>query len=207
MIDSILVAGTGFEPVTFGLWARRAAKLLHPAIDTTNIWNISLNSASVTPRDAIIAVIFLACQTISSYLLHFFYFIQLNLFYLTKNLLILLIKLTGSSNWAPSDNIAWSNITDVYSSKSSVPWNVSSFSINLCFGFISRIGLFSGVVCPAALRILSRFPEISFSPTTRQAGESVSLCVTLTSLTLFPRENFILSINILDFSSIFLFFP
>ena len=26
-----LVAGTGFEPVTFGLWARRASRLLHPA--------------------------------------------------------------------------------------------------------------------------------------------------------------------------------
>ena len=27
-----LVAGEGFEPTTFGLWARRATKLLHPAI-------------------------------------------------------------------------------------------------------------------------------------------------------------------------------
>jgi hypothetical protein len=27
-----LVAGTGFEPATFGLWARRATELLHPAI-------------------------------------------------------------------------------------------------------------------------------------------------------------------------------
>ena len=26
------VAGTGFEPMTFGLWARRASRLLHPAI-------------------------------------------------------------------------------------------------------------------------------------------------------------------------------
>ena len=26
-----LVAGTGFEPVTFGLWARRATWLLYPA--------------------------------------------------------------------------------------------------------------------------------------------------------------------------------
>ena len=26
------VAGTGFEPVTFGLWARRASRLLHPAL-------------------------------------------------------------------------------------------------------------------------------------------------------------------------------
>ncbi len=30
--DFTLVAGTGFEPVTFGLWARRATKLLHPAV-------------------------------------------------------------------------------------------------------------------------------------------------------------------------------
>ena len=27
-----LVAGAGFEPTTFGLWARRATRLLHPAI-------------------------------------------------------------------------------------------------------------------------------------------------------------------------------
>ena len=27
-----LVAGIGFEPMTFGLWARRATELLHPAI-------------------------------------------------------------------------------------------------------------------------------------------------------------------------------
>ena len=27
----ILVAGIGFEPMTFGLWARRASRLLHPA--------------------------------------------------------------------------------------------------------------------------------------------------------------------------------
>ena len=26
------IAGIGFEPMTFGLWARRAARLLHPAI-------------------------------------------------------------------------------------------------------------------------------------------------------------------------------
>ena len=26
------IAGTGFEPMTFGLWARRASRLLHPAI-------------------------------------------------------------------------------------------------------------------------------------------------------------------------------
>ena len=27
-----MVAGVGFEPTTFGLWARRASRLLHPAI-------------------------------------------------------------------------------------------------------------------------------------------------------------------------------
>ena len=26
------IAGTGFEPMTFGLWARRASRLLHPAL-------------------------------------------------------------------------------------------------------------------------------------------------------------------------------
>ena len=30
-----LVAGIGFEPMTFGLWARRAARLLHPAPETS----------------------------------------------------------------------------------------------------------------------------------------------------------------------------
>ena len=29
---NVWVAGTGFEPVTFGLWARRASRLLHPAL-------------------------------------------------------------------------------------------------------------------------------------------------------------------------------
>ena len=30
------VAGTGFEPMTFGLWARRASRLLHPALYKLN---------------------------------------------------------------------------------------------------------------------------------------------------------------------------
>ena len=30
--ETILVAGEGFEPSTFGLWAQRATELLHPAI-------------------------------------------------------------------------------------------------------------------------------------------------------------------------------
>ena len=32
--ETKLVAGEGFEPTTFGLWAQRATKLLHPAIYT-----------------------------------------------------------------------------------------------------------------------------------------------------------------------------
>ena len=28
-----MVAGAGFEPTTFGLWARRATRLLHPAMN------------------------------------------------------------------------------------------------------------------------------------------------------------------------------
>ena len=38
-----LVAGAGFEPTTFGLWARRATRLLHPAStlqNHTKIWII-----------------------------------------------------------------------------------------------------------------------------------------------------------------------
>ena len=31
-LNNLLVAGTGFEPATFGLWARRATELLHPAM-------------------------------------------------------------------------------------------------------------------------------------------------------------------------------
>ena len=30
--SSEMVAGAGFEPTTFGLWARRATRLLHPAL-------------------------------------------------------------------------------------------------------------------------------------------------------------------------------
>ena len=38
-----LVAGAGFEPTTFGLWARRAARLLHPAISSA-VHNIEKKS-------------------------------------------------------------------------------------------------------------------------------------------------------------------
>ena len=31
-IFTVQIAGAGFEPTTFGLWARRASRLLHPAI-------------------------------------------------------------------------------------------------------------------------------------------------------------------------------
>ena len=37
----LLVAGAGFEPTTFGLWARRATELLHPAV-TKCIKQVSL---------------------------------------------------------------------------------------------------------------------------------------------------------------------
>ena len=33
------IAGTGFEPMTFGLWARRASRLLHPAIFNYAPWS------------------------------------------------------------------------------------------------------------------------------------------------------------------------
>ena len=36
-INKNLVAGIGFEPMTFGLWARRASRLLHPAILCFNV--------------------------------------------------------------------------------------------------------------------------------------------------------------------------
>ena len=32
-----MVAGAGFEPATFGLWARRASELLHPATNNLKI--------------------------------------------------------------------------------------------------------------------------------------------------------------------------
>ena len=32
------IAGIGFEPMTFGLWARRASRLLHPAISYFCTW-------------------------------------------------------------------------------------------------------------------------------------------------------------------------
>ena len=32
------IAGVGFEPTTFGLWARRASRLLHPAISYFCTW-------------------------------------------------------------------------------------------------------------------------------------------------------------------------
>ena len=53
----LLVAGTGFEPVTFGLWARRAARLLHPASAST----------LVPSRGETIASLGLKCQQDSGY--------------------------------------------------------------------------------------------------------------------------------------------
>ena len=40
---NLLVAGAGFEPATFGLWARRATELLHPAFreeEYIRFWDI-----------------------------------------------------------------------------------------------------------------------------------------------------------------------
>ena len=41
-----VVAGAGFEPTTFGLWARRATKLLHPAIELCIVTCLLLFSKS-----------------------------------------------------------------------------------------------------------------------------------------------------------------
>ena len=38
-----MVAGAGFEPTTFGLWARRATKLLHPALEGANYTCLKMN--------------------------------------------------------------------------------------------------------------------------------------------------------------------
>ena len=49
-----LVAGAGFEPTTFGLWARRATRLLHPAstcknyIQISKKVNVNLSNISLT---------------------------------------------------------------------------------------------------------------------------------------------------------------
>ena len=40
-VNNYRVAGVGFEPTTFGLWARRASRLLHPAI-LCCIWYVFL---------------------------------------------------------------------------------------------------------------------------------------------------------------------
>ena len=43
---NLLVAGAGFEPATFGLWARRATELLHPAFrekEYIRFWDIVNN--------------------------------------------------------------------------------------------------------------------------------------------------------------------
>ena len=37
------IAGTGFEPMTFGLWARRASRLLHPALPYDIVFNFFQN--------------------------------------------------------------------------------------------------------------------------------------------------------------------
>ena len=40
------VAGIGFEPMTFGLWARRASRLLHPAIINKKWMEVDSNHRS-----------------------------------------------------------------------------------------------------------------------------------------------------------------
>ena len=60
-----LVAGTGFEPVTFGLWAQRATWLLHPAISlmvglgrlelpTSRLSGVRSNQLSYRPSSCVI---------------------------------------------------------------------------------------------------------------------------------------------------------
>ena len=41
------VAGAGFEPTTFGLWARRASRLLHPALIFTLLLYSNLSRISI----------------------------------------------------------------------------------------------------------------------------------------------------------------
>ena len=41
--ERYLVAGAGFEPTTFGLWARRATRLLHPASETCLVYSFIQN--------------------------------------------------------------------------------------------------------------------------------------------------------------------
>ena len=43
-----MVAGTGFEPVTFGLWAQRATWLLHPAINMVGLGRLELPTSRLS---------------------------------------------------------------------------------------------------------------------------------------------------------------
>ena len=50
------VAGTGFEPMTFGLWARRASRLLHPALyncDCSILWIKQMDGEGFEPSKAV----------------------------------------------------------------------------------------------------------------------------------------------------------
>ena len=47
-VSKKLVAGTGFEPATFWLWAKRATKLLYPATKTTNSHTLLLVAYQAT---------------------------------------------------------------------------------------------------------------------------------------------------------------
>ena len=53
MAEINLVAGVGFEPTTFWLWARRATRLLYPA---TIVYIIRLSKQKVKPFREVTAV-------------------------------------------------------------------------------------------------------------------------------------------------------
>ena len=52
-LDENLVAGVGFEPTTFWLWARRATRLLYPA---TIIYIVRLTEQKVKPFGEVTAI-------------------------------------------------------------------------------------------------------------------------------------------------------
>ena len=76
-----MVAGAGFEPTTFGLWARRATELLYPAI---------YNSA-VFYSFIIIAL----CKGCVNSFLHIFLFYVLSAFLTEFIYILILVFLTG----------------------------------------------------------------------------------------------------------------
>src|SRR3989344_3082064 len=85
----------------------------------------------------------------------------------------------GSSSWPPSASRAWSNRMWARSSRCSL---ASSFLTRACSGLSSSTGLTSGAAWPACLSRRARWPLISPSSVTRQAGESTRRVVMRTSL-------------------------